>query len=51
MATSYRISKAHLMKVVNALTQAGYLTAVLGRSGGLKPVEFAAVSGREKSGW
>jgi Rrf2 family nitric oxide-sensitive transcriptional repressor len=35
MATSYRISRAHLMKVVNALTRAGYLTAVRGRLGGL----------------
>lgn len=36
MAASYRISRAHLMKVVNALTRAGYLTAVRGRSGGLR---------------
>jgi Rrf2 family nitric oxide-sensitive transcriptional repressor len=36
IAASYRISGAHLMKVVNALTRAGYLTAVRGRSGGLK---------------
>jgi Rrf2 family nitric oxide-sensitive transcriptional repressor len=35
MAASYRISRAHLKKVVNALTRAGYLTAVRGRSGGL----------------
>ena len=35
MAASYRISRTHLMKVVNALTRAGYLTAVRGRSGGL----------------
>lgn len=35
MAASYRVSRAHLMKVVNALTRAGYLTAVRGRSGGL----------------
>jgi Rrf2 family transcriptional regulator, nitric oxide-sensitive transcriptional repressor len=35
MAASYRISRAHLMKVVNALTRSGYLTAVRGRSGGL----------------
>ena len=26
----------HLMKVTNSLTRAGYLTAVRGRSGGLK---------------
>lgn len=36
MAASYRVSRAHLMKVVNALTRAGYLTAVRGRTGGLK---------------
>jgi Rrf2 family nitric oxide-sensitive transcriptional repressor len=36
MAASYRISRAHLMKVVNALTRAGYLAAVRGRTGGLK---------------
>ena len=36
MAASYRISRAHLMKVVNALTRAGYLQAVRGRSGGLR---------------
>ena len=36
MAESYDISRAHLMKVVNALTRAGYLTAVRGRAGGLK---------------
>ena len=36
MAKSYRISRAHLMKVVNALTRSGYLTAVRGRSGGLR---------------
>jgi Rrf2 family nitric oxide-sensitive transcriptional repressor len=36
MAASYRVSRAHLMKVVNALTRAGFLTAVRGRSGGLK---------------
>jgi Rrf2 family transcriptional regulator, nitric oxide-sensitive transcriptional repressor len=36
MAASYRISRAHLMKVVNALARAGYLTAVRGRTGGLK---------------
>ena len=35
MAASYRISRAHLMKVVNALTRTGYLTAVRGRSGGV----------------
>ena len=36
MATAYGVSRAHLMKVVNTLTRAGYLTAVRGRKGGLK---------------
>jgi len=36
IAGSYRISRAHLMKVVNVLTRAGYLTSVRGRTGGLK---------------
>lgn len=31
----YDISRAHLMKVANLLTRAGYLKAVRGRSGGL----------------
>jgi Rrf2 family nitric oxide-sensitive transcriptional repressor len=35
-ATVFGISRAHLRKVANALTRAGYLTAVRGRSGGLK---------------
>jgi Rrf2 family nitric oxide-sensitive transcriptional repressor len=34
-AEVYGISRAHLMKVVNQLTRAGYLKAVRGRSGGL----------------
>jgi Rrf2 family transcriptional regulator, nitric oxide-sensitive transcriptional repressor len=32
----YGISRTHLMKVANQLTREGYLTAVRGRSGGLK---------------
>jgi Rrf2 family transcriptional regulator, nitric oxide-sensitive transcriptional repressor len=36
IACSYGISRSHLMKVVNALSRAGYLTAVRGRAGGLK---------------
>lgn len=36
MANAYSISRTHLTKVVNALTRAGYLTAVRGRSGGLQ---------------
>jgi Rrf2 family nitric oxide-sensitive transcriptional repressor len=35
-AQVYSISRAHLMKVVNQLTRAGFLVAVRGRSGGLK---------------
>ena len=34
-AEIYGISRAHLMKVANVLTRAGYLKAVRGRSGGL----------------
>lgn len=36
IADSYDISKNHLMKVVNNLTQTGYVHAIRGRSGGLK---------------
>lgn len=36
IADAYAISRTHLTKVVNALTQAGYLSAVRGRSGGLR---------------
>lgn len=42
MAGSYQVSRAHLMKVVNALTRAGFLKSVRGRTGGLtlaKPAE------------
>ena len=31
----YNISRAHLMKITNTLTRAGFLKAVRGRSGGL----------------
>ena len=31
----YNLSRAHLMKIANTLTRAGYLKAVRGRSGGL----------------
>lgn len=34
-AQVYGVSRAHLMKVANMLTRAGFLTAVRGRSGGL----------------
>lgn len=36
MADAYGISRAHLMKVANTLTRAGYLDAVRGRTGGLR---------------
>jgi Rrf2 family nitric oxide-sensitive transcriptional repressor len=36
ISETYGISRPHLMKVVNALTRSGYLTAVRGRSGGLR---------------
>ena len=36
IADAYSISRTHLTKVVNALTRAGYLSAVRGRSGGLR---------------
>jgi Rrf2 family nitric oxide-sensitive transcriptional repressor len=35
-ARVYGVSRAHLMKVANELTRAGYLKAVRGRSGGLE---------------
>lgn len=36
IATSFEISKQHLMKVVNDLGQKGYLDTVRGRNGGLR---------------
>jgi len=36
ISEGYGISRPHVMKVVNALTRSGYLTAVRGRSGGLR---------------
>lgn len=33
-ASVYRVSRAHLMKVVNVLTRGGFLKAVRGRAGG-----------------
>ena len=36
IAESFDISKQHLMKVVNALSQKGYLDTVRGRGGGIR---------------
>jgi Rrf2 family nitric oxide-sensitive transcriptional repressor len=36
IAKSFDISKQHLMKVVNALSQKGYLDTVRGRGGGIR---------------
>src|SRR6185437_5044046 len=46
-ARMYGISRAHLMKIANILTRAGYLKAVRGRSGGLilaKPADKIRLS-------
>jgi Rrf2 family nitric oxide-sensitive transcriptional repressor len=42
-AEAYGISRAHLMKVANQLTRAGYLKAVRGRSGGLTLAKLSDV--------
>jgi Rrf2 family nitric oxide-sensitive transcriptional repressor len=36
IAQTFGISKAHLMKVVNNLSQKGYLDTVRGRNGGIR---------------
>ena len=36
ISEAYGISRNHLMKIANALSQAGYLQTVRGRSGGLR---------------
>jgi Rrf2 family transcriptional regulator, nitric oxide-sensitive transcriptional repressor len=36
IAQTFKISKAHLMKVVNDLSQKGYLDTVRGRNGGIR---------------
>lgn len=41
-AAAYDISRSHLTKVANVLTRAGFLTAVRGRSGGLRMGRAAA---------
>ncbi len=55
-AKVYGISKAHLMKVANQLTRAGFLTAVRGRSGGLalamrpNKISFGRRCARDRTG-
>lgn len=41
IADSYRISKAHLMKVVHQLGQLGYITTVRGKNGGIRLLKKA----------
>jgi len=36
IAESFRVSRAHLMKIVNRLAQQGYLDTVRGRGGGIR---------------
>ncbi|MBN9562661.1 MAG: Rrf2 family transcriptional regulator [Alphaproteobacteria bacterium] len=45
VATAYGVSRAHMMKVANLLTRAGFLKAVRGRSGGLVLAKPAAEIG------
>lgn len=42
VATAYRISQAHLMKVAHQLGQGGYVTTLRGRGGGLMLARPAA---------
>jgi len=41
LAERYQISKTHLMKVIHALGQAGWVTTVRGRGGGVRLAEGA----------
>jgi len=42
IAQTYAISKNHLMKIINQLTQDGYVESVRGRSGGIRLARPAA---------